>query len=297
LITFDKTIDMSTKQVLFRLDDSIALSFDSKLNEKGISKQFFFTKCVELFIDGSLNFDSNTITNDSEVQEIKKQLAVIMARLDKLENDSTVITNDNNNNDSDDIKLIAYDKTVDGNDVETLPDDDDKVAEVRKDDGNIYAKSLTNYAINTKATVVKEPKMPTLFDLEDDKKNNAQPISTDNLTLDVPENFTSSTVDPLPHKDTLDGEEKTKGSITPETSNKGIKNDSQREKREDLPQEFLELPQGKVTATQLAKVFEVSNGTVTNWAKQTQTPEYKDFWIYLAVAKNNKGKFVWEKIK
>ncbi len=84
---------MSSKQVLFRLEDDISTLFDNKLSEKGISKQFFFTKCVESFINNDLSiFDNSLIANDSEVQEIKKQLADILTRLDKLENDSNVIT-------------------------------------------------------------------------------------------------------------------------------------------------------------------------------------------------------------
>jgi len=134
MITFDKSIDMGTKQVLFRLDDNTLTSFDSKLSEKGITKQFFFTKCVEMFVDGSLSFDSNEITNDSEVQSIKKQLADILTRLDKLENDSSVIAIDkvitqseiednDSRNISNDNKLESKQVTIENEDQEQINDE------------------------------------------------------------------------------------------------------------------------------------------------------------------------------
>lgn len=77
---------MTAKQVLFRLDDSELIALDNKLSDKGLTKQFFFSKCVELFLENKLSLDSNVITNDNiEIVEIKKQLAVIFDRLSKLE--------------------------------------------------------------------------------------------------------------------------------------------------------------------------------------------------------------------
>ncbi|WP_066349701.1 hypothetical protein [Geminocystis sp. NIES-3708] len=99
---------MSTKQVLFRLEDSNLIAFDTKLKEKGISKQFFLVKCVELFLEDKLSLDSNELSNDSsEIMELKKQIAVILKRLDRIEDDSKLIafdtsiaTNELDNNDS-----------------------------------------------------------------------------------------------------------------------------------------------------------------------------------------------------
>lgn len=92
---------MTTKQVLFRLKDSTLISFDSKLTDKGISKQFFFNKCVELFINDEVNFfDNNFTSNNKEVESIKKQLDLILARLNISDNDNSVIT------------VIANDKTI-----------------------------------------------------------------------------------------------------------------------------------------------------------------------------------------
>jgi hypothetical protein len=92
---------MSTKQVLFRLDDSKLIALDNKLSDKGISKQFFLSKCVELFLENKLSFDNNVIATeheviaiDNEVVNLKKQIAVIFERLSKLENDNKVIAVD-----------------------------------------------------------------------------------------------------------------------------------------------------------------------------------------------------------
>lgn len=87
---------MTTKQVLFRLDDSKLIALDNKLSDKGISKQFFLSKCVELFLEDKLSFDNNVITNDSsEIVELKKQIAIINERLSKLEGDSNIKDGDN----------------------------------------------------------------------------------------------------------------------------------------------------------------------------------------------------------
>lgn len=86
---------MTTKQVLFRLNDSKLIAFDNKLSDKGISKQFFLSKCVELFLEDKLSFDNNVIANDSsEIADLKKQIAIILERLDKIE-DNKVIASDN----------------------------------------------------------------------------------------------------------------------------------------------------------------------------------------------------------
>lgn len=96
---------MTTKQVLFRLDDSKLIALDNKLSDKGISKQFFLSKCVELFLEDKLSFDNNVITNDSsEIVELKKQIAIINKRLSKLEGDSNIKDGDNS--------VIAIDKTI-----------------------------------------------------------------------------------------------------------------------------------------------------------------------------------------
>lgn len=110
---------MSTKLIPFRLDKEKLDLLDSKLN--GMKRQTFFAKCVELFIEGKLsidteldNNDSSKLSNDSsEIMELKKQIAIIVERLDRIENDS---------------KMIAFDTTItdtelDNNDSSKLSND------------------------------------------------------------------------------------------------------------------------------------------------------------------------------
>lgn len=166
---------MSTKQVLFRLDDSILTSFDSKLSEKGISKQFFFTKCVELFVGGDLSLDdSNVISNDSEVDTIKKQLADILARLTKLENDSN---------------MIANDKSLTSSTVEPLSLENELESKAN-DEGRMIPESSPKADTDDfeRAKITEETRLTTkelLRRLGKDDKNNCLSLWEKNETLEV----------------------------------------------------------------------------------------------------------------
>jgi len=133
---------MTTKQVLFRLDDSKLIALDNKLSDKGISKQFFLSKCVELFLEDKLSFDNNVITNDSsEIAELKKQIAVILERLDKIEDDS---------------KVIAFDTNITNNELES----NDSI-ELLNDSLSIQSKEDTNQEdITENITLSELPTMP-----------------------------------------------------------------------------------------------------------------------------------------
>jgi hypothetical protein len=125
------------KGVLFRLDDNKLIAFDNKLSDKGISKQFFLNKCVELFIEDKLSFDNNLIASDNDsnadIVELKKQMAIVLERLRMIESDSNVITfvdtiidsslgNDIINNDS---NVIASDNST----INILPSVQDDTTE------------------------------------------------------------------------------------------------------------------------------------------------------------------------
>ena len=91
---------MNTKQILFRLESDIAKALENKLTEKGISKQFLFSKVVEQFINDQLSFDNNLLTSidnkeiaiDSNkvAETIKKHYLTDLAKL--IANDNKLIT-------------------------------------------------------------------------------------------------------------------------------------------------------------------------------------------------------------
>ena len=91
---------MNTKQILFRLESDIAKALENKLTEKGISKQFLFSKVVEQFINDQLSFDNNLLTSidNKEItidsikvaETIKKHYLTDLAKL--IANDNKLIT-------------------------------------------------------------------------------------------------------------------------------------------------------------------------------------------------------------
>ena len=59
-----------SKQILFRLDDNTAKALEKKLTDKGITKQFLFSKVVELFIKDKLSLDSNSVEKNLDNKKI-----------------------------------------------------------------------------------------------------------------------------------------------------------------------------------------------------------------------------------
>ena len=149
---------MTTKQILFRLEDSTAKALENKLNEKGISKQFLFSKVVDLFINDKLSFDSNliassdkkkiTIDSNEVAETIKKHYLTDLANLIASDNnlialvterlDSNVLDKLEADNKSYQINSKSYDNNVIANDIEEPTIVETETAELElEDEGTI----------------------------------------------------------------------------------------------------------------------------------------------------------------
>ena len=91
---------MTDKQIIFRLDSEISKRLEDRLKEKGMTRQYLFSKVVQLFLEDKLSFDNSNdnqshdnslITIDSSevemaVRKLLPELAVMIA------NDNNLIT-------------------------------------------------------------------------------------------------------------------------------------------------------------------------------------------------------------
>ena len=88
---------MATKQILFRLEETSAKALENKLTEKGISKQFLFSKVVDMFINNELSFNNNLITS-SDNKQITIDSSEVAETIKKyyLDDLANLIASDNN---------------------------------------------------------------------------------------------------------------------------------------------------------------------------------------------------------
>ena len=89
---------MTSKQILFRLEPTIAAALEKKLTDKGISKQFLFAKLVDMFIHDQLSFDNNLILTTDDSNKITIDSSELAETIKKhyLNDLAELIASDNN---------------------------------------------------------------------------------------------------------------------------------------------------------------------------------------------------------
>lgn len=202
---------MASKQILFRLDTITATALEKKLTEKGISKQFLFTKVVKLFLDDKLSFDNNVIANSNDNNKIiidSNQVAETIKNY-YLEDIAKLIANDR--------KMIALvTKKLESNVQAELAESDNKSYQGDKSSND--SKVIT-------------------FDLEKLKVSNLNTNQEDNLySVKNSDSKPINNTDKLSDSDT-DQEDKsipetleTKSTNTAEKGNEAVREDSEKAK-------------------------------------------------------------------
>ena len=139
---------MGTKQILFRLDDNTAKSLERKLTEKGISKQFLFSKVVDMFIDDKLSFDGNSKENNLDNKTIAIDSNVVVETIKEryLNELATLLSNDSN------LVTLVADKVMDNIETAKL---ENKLSQ-SKVSNNLLDKNISKEKQKTKSKEISQ---------------------------------------------------------------------------------------------------------------------------------------------
>ena len=199
---------MASKQILFRLDTITATALEKKLTEKGISKQFLFSKVVDLFIDDKLSFDNNVIATNNDNKKITIDSSKVAETIKKhyLEDIAKIIANDSN--------LIA---------LVTEKLESNVQAELEGNDNKSYQSDQSS---NDSKVITFDREKPKVSNLNTNQEDNLYSVkNSDSKPINNTDNLSDSDTDKEDKSipETLE----TKSTNTPEKGNEAESDDSE----------------------------------------------------------------------
>lgn len=313
---------MTRKQILFRLESDKSDLFDEKLKEMNLAKQDFFTFIVDAFLRDEISIDlssqslsqqadfselqlTNAVMKISENSELLRAIALALKpylikdnNFDNKIDQGNDNWQDNNNNSRVEGNLSLTNLDID-NSIDNIQDS--KVTSDRLETDSSTSKTSKTDDTNKDSSKVINPKLE-VNQSDDSNEDSSKVISP---KLEVNQSNDSNNLNDSKKKKTNQVENNKVRS----TGNNELDGDHQNISGiVSYPQEFLDLPIGIVTVTNLTKALGKSKDFFrTPVAKIEQKgiekPEingYPNFWEYVSFdsKKDNKGKInrTWKKI-